>query len=121
MDNSSEGKKAKSEQDARDKMVSSIEMQRLRKLRARRHKDRSVWFGLGMMGTIGWTVAIPTLLGAALGIWLDTRWPGSFSWTLTLLITGLLIGCLNAWLWISREQKSMEREKEERKIDRDDE
>lgn len=109
------------EQDARDKMLRDIEGQHARKLRARRNKDRSAWFGLGMMGTIGWTVAIPTLLGIALGIWLDANWPGSFSWTLTLLFTGLLVGCLNAWMWISREQKSMEREKEERKIDREHE
>ena len=36
-----------------------------------------VWFGLGMMGLIGWSVVVPTLLGAALGIWLDKRHPGS--------------------------------------------
>ena len=41
-----------------------------RKLRAQRHPP-GVWFGLGMMGLIGWSVAIPTLLGAALGLWLD--------------------------------------------------
>jgi predicted F0F1-ATPase subunit len=34
-----------------------------------------VWFGLGMMGLIGWSVAVPTLLGAALGLWLDSRHP----------------------------------------------
>jgi predicted F0F1-ATPase subunit len=49
-----------------------------------------VWFGLGMMGLIGWSVAIPTLLGAALGIWLDSRHPGSHSWTLALLVAGLV-------------------------------
>ena len=46
-----------------------------RKLRAR-HGAHGVWFGLGMMGLIGWSVAIPTLLGAALGHWLDTRHAG---------------------------------------------
>ena len=42
-----------------------------RKLRARRHVTRTVWFGLGMMGLIGWSVGILTLLGVALGLWLD--------------------------------------------------
>ena len=42
-----------------------------RKLKARRNSAQGVWFGLGMMGLIGWSVVIPTLLGAALGIWLD--------------------------------------------------
>jgi F-type H+-transporting ATPase subunit epsilon len=60
-----------------------------RKLRARRHVTRTVWFGLGMMGLIGWSVAIPTLLGAALGLWLDSRHQGSHSWTLALLVIGL--------------------------------
>ena len=57
-----------------------------RKLRAQRHVTQGVWFGLGMMGLIGWSVAIPTLLGAALGIWLDKRHPGTHSWTLALLV-----------------------------------
>ena len=64
-----------------------------RKLRAQRHVTRTVWFGLGMMGLIGWSVAIPTLLGAALGLWLDKRYPGGRSWTLALLVAGLAIGC----------------------------
>jgi predicted F0F1-ATPase subunit len=37
---------------------------------------QGVWFGLGMMGLIGWSVVVPTLLGAALGIWLDAHHPG---------------------------------------------
>jgi ATP synthase protein I len=83
-----------------------------RKLRARRHVTRTVWFGLGMMGLIGWSVAIPTLLGAALGIWLDRRYPGGHSWTLSLLVIGLVIGCLNAWHWVSKEDKEMREEQE---------
>src|SRR5208282_6646774 len=76
-----------------------------RKLKAQRNPAQGVWFGLGMMGLIGWSVVIPTLLGAALGIWLDNRHPGIHSWTLTLLIVGLAIGCLNAWHWVSKEDK----------------
>jgi ATP synthase protein I len=83
-----------------------------RKLRARRHVTRTVWFGLGMMGLIGWSVAIPTLLGAAFGIWLDHRYPGGHSWTLALLVIGLVIGCLNAWHWVSKEDKEMREEQE---------
>ncbi len=85
-----------------------------RKLRARRHKERTVWFGLGMMGVIGWSVAIPTLLGAVLGLWLDQRFPGGRSWTLALLVAGLTIGCLNAWYWVSKEDQAMRDEQEDR-------
>ena len=83
-----------------------------RKLKARRNSTQVVWFGLGMMGLIGWSVAVPTALGAAFGIWLDNRHPGSHSWTLILLIIGLVIGCLNAWHWVRKEDKEMQEEEE---------
>jgi ATP synthase protein I len=84
-----------------------------RKLKAQRHATQGVWFGLGMMGLIGWSVAIPTLLGAALGLWLDKRQTGSHSWTLALLVAGLAIGCLNAWHWVSKEDREMREEQRE--------
>ena len=83
-----------------------------RKLRARRNSAQGVWFGLGMMGLIGWSVAIPTLLGAALGIWLDQHYPGRHAWTLALLVAGLAIGCFTAWHWVAREDKEMRNERE---------
>ena len=78
-----------------------------RKLKARRQSTQGVWFGLGMMGLIGWSVTVPTLLGAALGLWLDKHHAGAHSWTLALLMAGLAIGCLNAWHWVAREDEAM--------------
>src|ERR1035437_5248135 len=78
-----------------------------RKLKAQRNPAQGVWFGLGMMGLIGWSVVVPTLLGAWLGIWLDHHHPGRHSWTLTLLVIGLVIGCLNAWHWVAKEDKEI--------------
>lgn len=78
----------------------------VRKLRARGSAD-GVWFGLGMMGLIGWSVVVPTLLGAALGLWLDSHHPGKHGWTLALLIAGLSLGCLNAWHWVAKESRAI--------------
>jgi ATP synthase protein I len=78
-----------------------------RKLAARRDGTEGVWFGLGMMGLIGWSVAVPTLLGAALGLWLDKHSAGEHSWTLALLVAGLVAGCLNAWHWVASEDRAM--------------
>lgn len=78
-----------------------------RKLKARRDTSHDVWFGLGMMGLVGWSVVVPTLLGAALGLWLDKHHPGRHAWTLALLMAGLVIGCLNAWHWVAKEDKAM--------------
>lgn len=71
----------------------------------RRGEERGVWFGLGMFGLVGWAVAVPTLLGVALGAWLDRAAPADFSWTLALLLGGVALGCLNAWWWVSRESR----------------
>jgi ATP synthase protein I len=86
--------------------------QAARKLAARRNSAQGVWFGLGMMGLIGWSVTIPTLLGAALGLWLDKRHAGEHSWTLALLMAGLVIGCFNAWHWVSQQSKAMQGDRE---------
>jgi ATP synthase protein I len=78
-----------------------------RKLKAQRQGVPGIWFGLGMMGLIGWSIALPTLLGASLGLWLDRHYAGTHSWTLALLVAGLVLGCWNAWHWVAREQKEM--------------
>jgi len=75
-----------------------------RRIRARQEKRQSPWFGLGMFGLIGWSVALPTLGGIALGIWVDRHWPGTISWTITFLFVGLACGCANAWYWIRQER-----------------
>jgi ATP synthase protein I len=91
----------------------SVGAKAARKLKARRHSAQGVWFGLGMMGLIGWSVVVPTLLGTGLGLWLDKHYPGRHSWTLALLVAGLVLGCFNAWNWVSKEQEAMRKEQEE--------
>ena len=78
-----------------------------RKLHAAENGERrEVWFGLGMFGLVGWAVAVPTLLGVAVGAWLDRVAPGEFSWTLALLLGGVALGCINAWWWVSKESQN---------------
>jgi ATP synthase protein I len=83
-----------------------------RKLKARK-STQGAWFGFRMFGLVGWSVVVPTLIGAMLGRWLDENHPGKHSWTLTLLIIGLCLGCLNAWHWIVKEEKAMRVETED--------
>jgi ATP synthase protein I len=79
-----------------------------RKIKARELPVPGLWFGLGVMGVIGWSVTVPTLLGAALGLWLDRHHWGSHSWTLALLVAGLSIGCLNAGFWVARQARAIQ-------------
>ncbi|WPL18170.1 putative F0F1-ATPase subunit [Thiorhodovibrio winogradskyi] len=95
-------------------LASQIGDQATRKLKARRDPTPGVWFGLGMMGLVGWSVVVPTLLGAGLGLWLDKQHPGTHSWTLALLVAGLTLGCFNAWHWVTKEDQAMRDEPETR-------
>jgi ATP synthase protein I len=84
--------------------VKALELQ---KLEISNRVKRSPWLGLGVFGIIGWSIVVPTILGAWFGSLLDSRYLGTISWTLTFLIIGLILGCLVAWHWISKEQNSM--------------
>lgn len=88
----------------RPQLADRIGHKAARHQRARERPKHGLWFGLGMFGLVGWSVAIPTVLGIALGVWLDRKWPGPPSWTLTLLFLGVILGCRNAWYWIERER-----------------
>jgi ATP synthase protein I len=90
-----------------------VAAQAARKLKAKRGAKRSIWFGLGMSGLIGWSVTVPALLGAGLGIWIDKSYPSRFSWTLMLLLSGLIIGCFSAWHWVASEYKEMQEDPDE--------
>ena len=93
-------------------LADEIGAKAVRKLKARK-SAQGVWFGLGMMGLIGWSVVVPTLLGAAAGIWLDANHPGKHPWTLALMVVGLAIGCVNAWYWVAQQDKAMKDEPED--------
>jgi len=102
---SDEGKPAAG--DRENEFPSRVEAREKRKLRARRGKRDNLWFGLGTFGMVGWSVAAPTILGAFLGGWIDSTWPGRRSWTLTLLFAGLVAGCVNAWFWVRRQREML--------------
>ena len=101
----------KKQQQPHAEFKQQVAVKQRRKLRALKHRDQNVWFGLGMFGLVGWSVAVPALLLTTLGIWLDSASSSPRSWTLMLLIVGIGLGCLNAWLWVSKERKEIERER----------
>lgn len=88
---------------AAERMIRQVESEQARARRAENQKHE-FWKAIGIVGLVGWSVVVPTLVGAALGTWIDRRWPSRFSWTLTLLVIGLVLGCTNAWLRIRGDQ-----------------
>ncbi|MGB3614893.1 MAG: AtpZ/AtpI family protein, partial [Elainellaceae cyanobacterium] len=89
---------------AEQPFIHEVDQKATRKLKARRTR-KTVWYGLGLFGMVGWSVAIPALLGVALGQWVDRQTDGPYSWTLMLLAAGMLLGCWNAWYWVDREHQ----------------
>lgn len=96
----------------------AVARQARRRMRTLAGEGRGVLFWVGMFGLVGWSVAIPTLLGTALGIYVDRRWPSEFSWTLMLLFAGLAVGCFTAWRWLHSESEEIE--EQEKALQRED-
>lgn len=97
---------AQDKQSPEERFRDQVERKAARKRRARGERDRNVWFWLGMFGLVGWAVAVPTVIGVAIGVWLDRLWPAEqASWTLSFLLIGVALGCVNAWYWIKRESR----------------
>ncbi len=94
-----------------------VEEKERRKLRAKQKDKRTVWHGFGMFGLIGWSVVVPTLLGALLGLWIDKHYPGKHSYTLALLVAGLALGCFNAWHWVNKEMNDMQQDQDNQTTD----
>lgn len=83
----------------------SVRRKAQRRRESRSRPEDGVWHWLGMFGLVGWAVAIPTVAGVALGVWLDRGWESEVSWTLTLLFVGVALGCFNAWYWVNKERQ----------------
>lgn len=83
-----------------ENFIRQITSKERRKETAKRVGKVSLVYGLGMVGLVGWSVAIPTLMGIWIGMWMDERLPSQHSWTLTMLFIGLILGCINAWYWV---------------------
>jgi ATP synthase protein I len=86
-------------------MIEQVGTRAARIIRTRNRSTAGVWRAIALIGFIGWSVVIPMMLGIAAGLWIDRRWPSRFSWTLTLLVAGLALGCATAWSRIKDAQE----------------
>lgn len=89
--------------DRTDRAAKDIGKRARRMKEARNDPGPSPLRGVGTFGMIGWSIAVPTVAGAFLGLWLDTSAPQDFSWTIALLLGGLAVGIFLAWGWVSKE------------------
>jgi ATP synthase protein I len=71
--------------------------------RAREAPEPSLGSRLGQIGILGWSIVVPTLLGLALGHWLDRRFHTGVFFAAPLLMVGAGIGLWSAWKWMHRQ------------------
>jgi ATP synthase protein I len=85
-----------------DPLLTSIQQQVKRMKRAAR--DRSTVLARTVyLGTVGLMLALPIVVGAYLGSWLDEHARGfSFSWTVSLIVAGVLVGFLNVYVFVRK-------------------
>lgn len=86
-----------------EKPADKIARQAKRMKSTRDHPGPSPLRGIGTFGMIGWSIAVPTVGGAFLGLWLDRVVPQAFSWTIALILAGVVLGAFIAAAWISKE------------------
>ena len=86
-----------------DKAAGEIESGAVLKRKSRERPPPNPLLGLGTFGMIGWSVVVPSVGGIFLGLWLDRIAPQTFSWTVALLLAGVVIGIMIAWSWVMRE------------------
>lgn len=93
----------------KDHSVDGIRRSADRMKRARSESGISPLRGLGAFGIIGWSVAVPTVGGAFLGLWLNQVAPQTFSWPIALILGGIVVGGIISWNWISKEGPDQKR------------
>ncbi len=93
--------------DREREMENELRRKERRRMHARRRRERS-WFGLGMLGLVGWSFAIPMLLVLAIGIWVDSTYESPYAWSLMAVFAGAAVGALNAWYWVRHESRKIE-------------
>jgi ATP synthase protein I len=73
---------------------------------ARRRRGRKRWEtegerplarNLAMIGSLGWLIVTPILIGILIGRWIDRAFESGITFTAALLLMGLVIGCRLAW------------------------
>lgn len=86
-----------------DKPTDDIARQAQRMKSKRDNPGPSPLRGVGTFGMIGWSIVVPTVGGAFLGLWLDRVAPQRFSWALALILGGVVLGGFIAAAWINKE------------------
>lgn len=84
----------------KNKFSGQIEDSARRLIKSRKEKG-GFWHYASVFGIGGWLFAIPIVVGAYLGRYLDKNIRIGVSWTLMLIFVGIAAGIFNFWRYVS--------------------
>lgn len=83
-----------------EKLKESLESQ-FKKLEKSKKEKKNLLAQTIYLGTLGVIFILPVIAGAYIGVWLDNKLKGfSFSWTISLIFLGIVIGAINVYLFV---------------------
>ena len=80
----------------------AAERRRARAEKWQREGERPLARNLAMVGTLGWLIVVPALLGTLAGRALDKVAHTGIAMTAALLFAGVVLGCWLAWSHVRR-------------------
>ena len=86
-----------------DKMQKAVRLRDQRRKQWKKEGERSLWQNLSMVGSLGWLIVTPTLLGILIGRWLDGCFETGIFFSGALVFLGISLGCYLAWQRVSKE------------------
>ncbi len=86
-----------------EELSEAVRIRQQRRARWEREGERSLWKNLSMIGSLGWLVVVPTLIGAFAGRLLDQTFGQGIFWTAALIFLGVAFGSYLAWQKVKRE------------------
>lgn len=88
-----------------DRMAGAAHHAAARDSHGRADPEPSLGSRLGQIGILGWAIVLPTLLGLAIGHWLDRTFGTRVFFSAPLLMIGAAVGFWSAWKWMHRQQR----------------
>lgn len=84
-----------------------------RRARARTRRGKSLWVQASTVGTLGWLLAMPIVLGALLGHLLDLYLGSGITWAMAFMFLGVLVAGYSLWKLTVDTRMEEEREQQE--------
>lgn len=80
----------------------AVDRRRARDEKWQREGERPLARNLALVGTLGWLIVVPALLGTLAGRAIDRLAATGIAFTAALLLLGVVVGCWLAWSHVRR-------------------